>query len=383
MKSNRLAIILLSALALAACSEGKAKKKPEAAPVPITAAQAVERDIQVNLQVVGRAEAYESVIIKSRVDGQVATVLFTEGQHVKQGDILIRLDPKDFTVRLNQAEAAAARDEALIAKTRADTARYTALKERNFVSEEKVNDIRTNEAAASANLRASKAAVDLARLQLSYATIRAPITGIVGARLVFPGSSVKINDTTLAVVNRPRPLLVAFSVPERHLARLRSAMKDGGMKVDVGLPNDKSQTFEGSVTFLDNTVDPATGTILMKAELPNKDEKLTPGQFLNVTLVLDTLLNAITVPNEAVQQGAEGNFIYVVKEDGRVENRNIESVASEGGFTAIGKGLKTGETVVTDGHLRLTPGARVKIKEAVDSKQGVARDAAPTAAAAK
>ena len=117
----------------------------------------------------------------------------------------------------------------------------------------------------------SEPAVDLARLQLSYATIRAPITGIVGARLVFPGSSVKINDTTLAVVNRPRPLLVAFSVPERHLARLRSAMKDGGMKVDVGLPNDKSQTFEGSVTFLDNTVDPATGTILMKAELPNKD----------------------------------------------------------------------------------------------------------------
>ena len=174
---RQVALILAIGLSLAGCLDEGTKKKAEAPPVPVTADKAVARDIPVTLQVVGRAEAFESVAMKSRVDGQVDAVLFTEGQHVNQGDVLIRLDPTDFATRLQQAEATAARDEALIAKMRADTARYTALKERNFVSEEKVNDIRTNEAAAAANLRASKAAVEVARLQLSYATIRAPITG--------------------------------------------------------------------------------------------------------------------------------------------------------------------------------------------------------------
>ena len=364
MNLNRLALLLACALSLVACSDGKAKKKAETPPVPVTVAKSVERDIPVTLQAVGRAEAFESVVLKARVDGQVAAVLFTEGQHVKKGDVLIRLDPTDYAARLQQAQGTAARDEALIAKSRADTARYSALKDRNFVSEEKVNDIRTNEAAATANLRTSKASAELARLQLSYTTIRAPISGVVGARLVFPGSSVKINETTLAVVNRPSPLLVSFSVPERHLTRLRAAMKTGGMKVGVSLPSDKAQSFEGLVRFLDNAVDPATGTIMMKAELPNTDEKLTPGQFLNVSLILDTLTNAVTVPNEAVQQGAEGNFIIVAKDDNSVEIRPVETAASEYGVTAIGKGLKAGETVVTDGHLRLTANSKVRIKDA-------------------
>jgi len=360
---NRVVFLLIGLLTLAACSEDGTKKKPEP-PVPVTTAQATEHDIPVTLQVVGRAEAFESVALKPRIDGQVAKVLFTEGQHVKQGDVLIRLDPTDFTARLQQADAATARDQALIAKSHADTTRYVALKERNFVSEEKVNDIRTNEAAAGANLRASKAAAEVARLQLSYATIRAPITGVVGARLVFPGSAVKVNDTTLAVVNRVRPLLITFSLPEKHLPRLRDAMKSGDkMKVDVSLPGDKSQHFDGEVHFLDNAVDASTGTILMKALVPNDVEKLTPGQFLNVTLILDTLSKAVTVPDEAVQQGADGNFLFVVKADKSVEMRKIEAAASDGGITAISSGLQAGETVVTDGQLRLTPGVKIKTKD--------------------
>ena len=369
MINHRLVLVLLSVLAVAACSENKAKKNPPSPPVPVAIAKATARDIPVELKVVGRAEAFESVIIKSRVDGQVASVHFTEGQHVKQGDVLIRLDPTDFAARLRQAEGSAARDEALIAKTRADTARYTALRERNFVSEEKVNDIRTNEAAAAANLKASQAAAEVARLQLSYTTIRAPITGIVGARLVFPGSSVKINDTTLAVVNRASPLLVAASIPEKHLPRLRAAMKSGGMQVDVSIPNDRQQSFKGTVRFIDNAVDPATGTILMKAEIPNTDEKLTPGQFLNLSLILETLKDASTIPNEAVQQGAEGNYVYVVNEDGTVTNRNVQVLAAYEGYSAIGKGVELGETVVTDGHLRLTPGAKVKTKSPEDASK--------------
>ena len=340
--------------------------KAEPPPVPITAAKAVERDIPVTLQVVGRAEAFESVALKARVDGQVAAVLFTEGQHVRQGDVLIRLDPTDFSARLKQADAAIARDAALVAKSKADTSRYRALRDKNFVSEEKVNDIRTNEAAAEATIEASKAAADFARAQLSYTTIRAPITGIVGARLVFPGSAVKTNDTTMAVFNRVRPLLVSFSIPEKYLPKLRAAMASGTserMKVDISPSGDASQHFEGEVHFIDNAVDTTTGTILLKAVLPNADEKLTPGQFLNITLLLDTLNSAVTVPNEAVQQGAEGNFLYVVKDDNSVEMRKVEAAASSAGVTAISKGLKVGETVVTDGQLRLTPGAKVKVKE--------------------
>lgn len=374
MTPNRTTLLLSATLALTltACSNDQADKKTAPPPVPVTTALATTQDVPVSLQVVGRAEAYESVALKSRVDGQVATVLFSEGQHVKQGDILLRLDQADFIARLHQAEAGVARDEALLAKARSDTARYVALKNRNFVSEEKVNDIRTSEASAAASLLADKAAVDLARAQLSYATIRAPFTGVVGARLVFPGSSVKTNDTTLAVVNRVRPLLITFSVPEKHLPRLRTAMgskadatgKSGtGMKVGVSLPGDNTQRFEGEVRFLDNAVDIASGTIQMKAILPNDEEKLTPGQFLNVSLRLDTLTNAVTIPNQAVQQGAEGNFIFVVKDDSSVEMRKIETAASDAGVTAISKGLQAGEMVVTDGHLRLTPGAKIKTKE--------------------
>ena len=360
---NRFAFILVGALSLAACSDNTAKKKSESPPVPVTAAKATARDVPLTLQVVGRAEAFESVSIKSRVDGQVAAVLFTEGQHVNQGEVMIRLDPTDFAARLQQAEATAARDEALIAKMRADTARYTALKERNFVSEEKVNDIRTNEAAATANLRASKAASEVARLQLSYATIRAPITGVVGARLVFPGSAVKANDVTLAVVNRIKPLLISFAVPEKHLPQLRAAKQASSLKVDVTQPGDNAQHFEGTVRFIDNTVDVSTGTILLKAELPNSEEKLTPGQFLNISLVLDTLKQAVSVPNNAIQQGADSAFVFVVKDDQSVELRRIEALAEESGFTAVRGDLRTDETVITDGHLRLTPGAKVRIKE--------------------
>ncbi len=384
MKASRSALFFVALLAVASCSDDAKKKKTEPPAVPVIAAQALAQDIPVTLQVVGRAEAYESVVLKSRVDGQVAAVLFTEGQQVKQGDVLIRLDPADYAARLQQAEANAARDEALIAKSRSDTARYTALKQRNFVSEEKVNDIRTSEAAASANLRASKAAAEVARLQLSYTTIRAPITGVVGARVVFPGSAIKINDTTLAVINRLRPLLVSFSVPEKHLPRLRAAIKSGAgrMQVDISLPSDPSQHFDGKVRFIDNTVDASTGTILLKAELANDDERLTPGQFLNVTLLLETLSNAVTVPNEAVQQGADGNFVFVVRDDATVEVRKIETAAAKAGKTAIAKGLAVGETVVTDGQLRLTPGARVKIKEAgAPGKADPAEKTAPAPAA--
>lgn len=368
MKRFKIAAVSLFILAALAggywyqSTNAKAPAAKTVPPVPVTAAQVERGDMPVVLDVVGRAEAYESVAVKSRVDGQVAQVLYVEGQAVQRGDVLIQLDPGDFTARLAQAEANLAKDQAQLAKARADVERYMSLKARGFVSDEKVNEVRTAAAAAAAVVQADEAALQLARLQLSYATVRAPFQGVVGARLVFPGSSVKINDTILAVVNRVQPLYVAFSVPEKHLSRLRQALGNGAMTVRVALPGSKEAPFEAKARFIDNAVDPATGTIQMKAVLDNRAEKLTPGQFLNVSMTLDTLTGVALVPTEAVQQGAEGNFLYAVKSDGAVELRKIEVLATHRGRAALGKGVAVGETVVTDGQLRLTPGAIVKIK---------------------
>ncbi len=347
----------------------------KAAPaVPVTVGTAAMGNIPVLLEVVGRAEAFESVTLKSRLDGQVAAVAYTAGQHVRQGEILVRLDPGDFDARLRQAEANLARDETQLAKARADVERYVALKERGFVSDEKVNELRTAASAAAATLRADQAAVELARLQVSYTRIVAPFAGVVGARLVFPGSAVKVNDTALAVVNRVQPLYVTFSVPEKHLPRLRQAMAAGELRASVTIPGDSAQRFAASVRFLDNSVDASTGTILMKALVENREEKLTPGQFLDISIALDTLVDAVVVPAEAVQQGPEGSFLFVVRPDNRVEPRKVEVSASYQGLAAIGKGVAAGETVVTDGQLRLTPGTLIEVKRSE-------REAASAAAA--
>lgn len=341
-------------------SSSQAKKPPP--PVPVAVAQAGLRDMPVLLELVGRGEAYESVTLKSRVDGQVVEVPFTEGQRLAVGDVLIRLDPADFKAKAAQAEANLARDQALLKKARADAERYQALQRQGFVSDEKVAETRANAEAMEATVRADQAALELARLQLGYTTLRAPFSGVAGAKLVHPGAAVKVNDTVLVVVNRVRPLYVSFSVPEKHLPRIRAAMAKGLLKVTVGMAGDSTQTFSGAVRFIDNAVDATTGTIRMKAELANTTESLSPGQFLNVGLMLDTLRDAVVVPAEAVQQGPEGAFVYVVKPDAETALRKVEIATTRDGLAVIAKGLDAGETVVTDGHSRLVPGAKVKIK---------------------
>lgn len=337
--------------------------------VPVLAATAQQADMPVFLEVVGRAEAYQSVSLKSRVDGQVASVLFHEGQHVKPGQLLIRLDSRDYDAKLAQAEANVLKSETQIAKARADVTRYTALKERNFISQEKLNEVTTNANSLIAGKGGDKAAAEFARLQQGYTQIRAPFAGIVGAKLVFPGAAVKTNDTVLAVVNQVQPLYVTFNVAENHLSRLRAAMQGKGLQIQARIPGQASgetgaamQT--GTVRFIDNAVDPASGSIQLKAVVPNTGETLTPGQFLNVRLQLDTAKNVVIVPNEAVQQGQEGSFLYVIKPDNSVEIRKIKVVSSQAGRTALDptSKIQPGEVVVTDGQLRLTPGAKAQIK---------------------
>ncbi|MDP2810520.1 MAG: efflux RND transporter periplasmic adaptor subunit [Rhodocyclaceae bacterium] len=347
---------------------GKGQTPP---PVPVKLAKAVVRDMPLRLEITGRTEAYETVALKSRVDGQVRSVTFTEGQHLRQGDVLLRLDPADFQAKLNQAAANLAKSQAQLAKARTDVERYVALRARGFVSEEKVSEMRTAAAATESTARADAAAAELARLQLSYTTIKAPFAGVVGAKLVFPGAAVKVNETTLAVVNRVRPLYVGFAVPEKYLPQLQAGMRSDkkAMKAAISLPGGGA-AWEGDVRFLDNGVDVATGTIQLKAIVPNDEEKLAPGQFVGVSLVLDTLKEAVVIPAEAVQQGAEGSFLFVAKEDSTVEVRRIRVGSVQKQFAVIAEGLAGGETVVTEGHLRLTPGARVKPADTPDGNPG-------------
>lgn len=343
-----------------------AGRKPQMSPaVPVRLAPAMVRDMPLRLEITGRTEAYESVTLKSRVDGQVHSVAFTEGQHVRQGEVLLRLDPADFRVRLDQAAANMAKSQAQLARARADVERYIALRGKGFVSEEKVGEMRTAAATAESAAQADAAAAELARLQLSYTVVKAPFIGVVGAKLVFPGAAVKVNETALAVVNRVRPLYVGFAVPEKYLPQLQAGMRSGDktMKAAISLPGGGA-TWEGVVRFLDNSVDVTTGTIQLKAIVPNADETLAPGQFVAVSLVLDTLKQAVVVPAEAVQQGAEGSFLFVAKEDSSVEIRKVRVASVQQQSAIIAEGLAGGETVVTEGQLRLTAGAKVKPADA-------------------
>ena len=337
-------------------------KKPARAAPPVTVAPATVKNVPLILELVGRAEAHESVTLKARVDGQIAALPFKEGQTVTAGEVLARLDPADFDARLQQAEANLARDRAQLAKAQNDVQRLQTLKGRGFVSDQQLADARVTVDTMNATVQATQAAADVIRLQRSYTTIKAPFAGVIGARLVSPGATVKANDTALAVLNQVRPLDVSFSVPERHLPRLRAALRSGALPVVVTVPGHGEQTFPGEARFLDNAVDPTTGAIQMKATVANDAQALTPGQFLNINLTLDTLAAAVTVPAIAIQQGPQGAFVFVVKTDETVETRPVTVTLRQAETAVIGQGLSGGETVVTDGQLRLTPGAKVQIK---------------------
>ncbi len=336
--------------------------KPARPPAPVIVARAITQDVPLLLEAVGRAAAQDSVTLKSRVDGQVAALPFTEGLPVAAGAVLAQLDPADFTARLRLAEANLARDQAQLAKAKADVERYLSLKNRSFISEQQLADARTTAEALAATVRADEAAVESARLQRNYTTIRAPFAGVIGAKLVSPGATVKANETALAVLNQVQPLEVSFTVPERYLPQLRTTLQRGPLPVAVRVPGAMGPPLAGEARFMDNAVDPTTGAIGLKATVGNEAGLLTPGQFLHVSLTLDVIPGAVTVPLEAVQQGPEGSLAFVVKPGDTVEARPVVVTLRQGGIAVISQGLQDGETVVTDGQLRLSPDARVQIK---------------------
>jgi multidrug efflux system membrane fusion protein len=341
---------------------GKAGKGPPA--VPVTVAPVAQETVPIELRAIGNVEAYSTVALKARVDGQIVEVNFREGQQVGKGDVLFRIDPRPYAAALRQAEANALRDAAARDQARSQDRRYQDLLEKNFVSKEAYAQIRTNAATAEATANASQAALENARLNLEYCTIRSPLDGYVGRVLLQAGNLVKANDVSpLLVINQVRPVYVNFAVPEQNLPEVRKYMVAGPLRVEV-LPTDAGQKrVEGQLIFIDNAVDPTTGTIRLRAQFDNADAALWPGQFVNVSVRLYEQADALIVPSQAVQSGPDGQYVYIVGGDMLVELRRITVQRTDGERAIVAKGLAKGELVVTRGQLRLGPKVRVQISK--------------------
>jgi multidrug efflux system membrane fusion protein len=359
-----LAIFVGTLLAYRGAGTHAQEAKPaKAAPgVPVSVATVAQQTLAVRIQAIGNVEAYATVALKARVDGQIVEVNFREGQEVNKGATLFKIDSRPFEATLRQAEANLMRDTAQKEQTRSQERRYEELLQKNFVSKEAYAQIRTNADSAAASALASKAAVENARLQLEYCTIHSPIDGFVGKVMLQMGNMVKANDTNpLVIINQVRPIYVNFAVPEQHLSAIRGYMTKGRLPVEALAPNSDKAAATGTLSFIDNAVDATTGTIKLKAVFPNKDNALWPGQFVGTSLKLYDQKEALVVPSQAVQSGPKGQYVYLVKPDMSVEVRMVEVDRTDGDNAIVAKGLQKDETVVVKGQLRLAPGLKVMI----------------------
>jgi multidrug efflux system membrane fusion protein len=352
-------------LAFLACSGGQQNQnaRPQAAAVPVTVGTVSQKDVPVQLRAVGTVEAFSTVSMKPQVGGVLTDVHFKEGQDVKKGDLLFTIDPRPYQAMVAQAQANLTKDQAQAQHAREEVQRYQDLVKKDFVTQEQFEQIRTDAASTAASVEGDQAALQTARLQLSYCTIRSPLDGRTGNLMVHAGNVVKANETDLVSIHQIRPINVSFSVPEKNLPRIREHMSAGHLIVQAQTSaTGQVDLLDGSLNFINNAVDRQTGTILLKAIFSNQEGALWPGQFVDVILTLTTQKNAIVVPSEAVQTGQQGEYVYVVKPDLTVELRPVLVSNSGEKETVIAKGLNKGERVVTDGQLNLIPGARVEIK---------------------
>ena len=369
--------MVLSMVAL--LSTGCSEKQKAASPtkmsfasmvVPVVVAKATQRNMPVQVTAIGNVEAYSTVTVKSQVDGEIQKAYFTEGQDVKKGDMLFSIDPRPFQVALHQAEANLARDQAQAQYARTEAQRYTQLKDAGIVSQIQYEQFTSNSQALDAAVRADDAAVENAKINLGYCSIYSPINGRTGALLVHPGNLVKNNDTSLVVINQVTPIYVDFSIPEKDLPQVKQHQARERLRVLAYPSGNESNASTGRLTFINNAVDSNTGTIELKGTFANRDRRLWPGQFVNVTLDLTVNKNATVVPSQAVQTGEKGQYVYVVKPDHTVGYRPVTVGTTLGGYTIVDKGVSPGETVVTTGQLRLFPGAKVSFKNEAASGQG-------------
>jgi multidrug efflux system membrane fusion protein len=366
-KTYILLFAAFAALAAASCGRKSgstaAGRSPLAAPVSV--AKAVAKDVPVQIKAIGTIQAYSFVQVKAQVSGPLSAVLFREGQDVRKGDILFRLDPRPFEIALNQTEAVLAKDRALLRNAEEEVTRFTDLAGKEYVTQERYNQLRVNADVLKATVQADEAAAANARLQLEYCTIVSPIDGRTGSLMVYPGNLVRANDTSpLVVIDQIQPIYAAFSVPEPNLPLVRAWNAKGELKAEAFL-NDKDTSIPGVLAFIDNGIDAATGMVLLKAAFPNADRALWPGQFVNMVLTLTVEKGVVVVPSPAVQSGQAGPYVLVVKADQTVELRQVMVDRTIGEESIISAGLRAGEIVITDGQLRAVPGGRVEIKKAL------------------
>jgi multidrug efflux system membrane fusion protein len=345
-------------------SGGQARGAGSREAIPVLVATATQKSIPVQIHAVGNVEAYSTVSIKSQVTGVLMKAHFREGQDVKEGQLLFTIDPRPLEATLKQAEATLARDTAQLQNAREQARRYADLVKKQYVSQEQYDKIRADADAAEAVVQADQAIVENAKVQLSYCYIYSPLDGQVGSLLVNEGNLVRVNDgTPLVVINQLTPVNVTFSVPEQNLLDIKRHGASGSLKVNAAFPADEGHPEEGRLAFIDNAVDRSTGTIKLKAEFSNKERRLWPGQFVNVALTLSTQADAIVIPSEAVQVGPDGQQVFVVKPDKRVEVRPVTVARTNEGEAVIAKGVQAGEQVVREGQFLLGPGTRVDIKD--------------------
>ena len=354
----RISALVAIAAAAAACSRPEPKRAVEA--VPVTAATVEKRSVPVEVAAIGHVEPLSTVSIRSQVGGTITKVWFREGQDVNKGDMLLTIDPRPYEAALRQAQATLARDVAQAKNASAESKRYADLVQKDYVTREQADQIQANAAALEATVKADEAAVENERLQVAYCSIAAPIGGRTGSLLVKEGNVVKPNDIPLLVINQIQPILATFSIPESRLTEFKKSSTASALAVTATAPGGDSH--RGELTFVDNAVDATTGTIALKATFPNAHRGLWPGQFVNVVIVLSTQADAVVVPSPAVQTGQSGAYVYVIKTDSTVESRPVAVERSQGNLAVVARGLSPGERVVTDGQLRLTPGAKVEVR---------------------
>lgn len=369
-------VIALGALAallgFSACDNTKKAQAVSTPPAPVTAASAEVRDVPITITAVGNIQPYSTVEVKSMVTAPVLSVHIKPGDFVKKGQLLFTLDPRTFQADLAKAQGQLARDAAAAANARQQAQRYAALFKEGVVAREQ-NDLQQSTAAQlEAAIEADKAAVESSKINLQYTKIYAPIAGRAGDVLVYPGNLIKANDVAMVVLNQVEPIYVEFSIPERNLTDIKKYEASGGLKVNAVFPDASEPAAAGRLTFINNAVDPKTGTIALKASFPNQDHRLWPGQFVNVVTTLRTEPNAVVVPLSAVQSGQQGPYLYVVKQDSTVELRQLELGPQIAELQVVRKGVAQGETVVTDGQMRVAPGAKVDVKQAAQANGAAA-----------
>jgi len=363
LKAACIAGIVSISMLVAACSDGKQAKGQAKRPVPVTVASAETGSIPVRIQAVGNVEPYQTASVRTQVGGLIAEQRVRDGQEVAAGDVLFVLDQRPFQAALKEAEGKLERDRALLKKAEDDLNRYTGLSKKDVISQQQFEQASTDAKSLRASIKLSEAAIEQARLQQDYSVIKAPFAGRIGSVLVNVGNVIKANDDrNLLIINQVRPIYVTFSVPEQYLPEIASRMGKSPLAVFADLAGDADDPEQGELVSVDNTVDRTTGTIKLKGLFKNDHKHLWPGQFAKVTLNLANRDNVLSVPSGAVQQGLQGSYVYVVGPDKKAEFRLVETGGISGERIIVSKGLAAGETVVTDGHVRISPGAAVEIK---------------------